>query len=96
MNLQERIVRWRGLGAFYEEKQCSALGDTVPTPGTVAIQCAAELEADLRELREALDKLIEAGKAMTCDGSEAYIRSTRKEWNDAHCALVRKFGPLRS
>lgn len=51
MNLQERIVRWRGLGAFYEEKQCSALGDTVPTPGTVAIQCAAELEADLRELR---------------------------------------------
>lgn len=94
MNLKERIERWRSDEGI--DRSIPAIDPYDAGKLNARLQCAAELEADLRELMELLDKLIEAGKAMTCDGSEAYIRSTRKEWNEAHCALVRKLGPLRS
>lgn len=46
------VASFRALGHFYEEKLDRSLEDTLPTPGSVAIQCAEKLEAALGKQEE--------------------------------------------
>lgn len=52
-------------------------------------EAKSELEADLRELREALDKLIQAGQAMRDLRGFTYVS---QDWDAARCALEARIG----